>query len=82
MKKILVTFLSFVLLSVGASQALILEFINLNFDGLLERLAETHFNAPGNDFGGAIFWLPAKSLFTSETISLDGEDKHCRKMVR
>ena len=64
------------------SQALVLEFVNLNLEGLLERLAETQFVAPGNNFGGAIFWLPAKSLFTPEAIELNGETKHCRKLAR
>jgi hypothetical protein len=82
MKKIFLLLSAIVFFLLGSSHALVLEFINLNFDGLLDRFAETHFNAPGNDFGGAIFWLPAKSLLTSQEIDLDGETKHCRKMVR
>lgn len=82
MKKFLLGILSFCVLGLGASHALILEFVNLNMEGLLERFAETHFMAPGNDFAGAIFWLPARSLFTPEAISLDGETKYCKKLLR
>lgn len=81
-KKLIFVLLWVAFLGLGSSHALLLEFINLNLDGLIDRFAETHFMAPGNDFVGAIFWLPTKSLVQSEEITLNGETKHCRKLVK
>ncbi len=82
MKKVVLGLLGLLFLSVGSSHALILEFINLNFDGLMDRFAEMQFAAPGNDFGWAMFWLPTKSLDIPEAIHLDGETKYCKKLVK
>jgi len=82
MKK-LIWILFWFTLSIGLSQALILEFINLNLSSLMDRFTEAHFMWSGNDFGWAIFRLPTKSLTFPEEITLSWWDsRNCRKYVR
>jgi len=82
MKK-LIGIIFWISLSLGLSQALVLEFINLNLSSLMDRFTEAHFMGSGNDFGGAIFRLPTKSLAFPKEIALSWWDtRDCRRYVR
>lgn len=59
-----------------------LNFPWLNQTSLLSRFSEIHFSSPGNSFWWGVFWLPIKSLTTSETITAWGVTKTCSKQLR
>jgi len=82
MKKFLLSLISITILSIANTQALLLEFINLNASSLIDRFAEAHFTAPGNNFLGAFFRLPNKTLENKTNIDLNSQTKHCKKLIR
>jgi len=82
MKKIVLWFLLFSIAFCGFSNALFLDFININVQWLADRFSSVHFMGPGNDFGGAFFWLPSKSLPIPQEITLAGQTVTCYKQVR
>jgi len=66
----------------SVSQALLLEFINLNVSSLVDRFTEVHFMGSGNDFGGAFFWTPAISFSFPQSITISGDQRDCYKMAK
>lgn len=52
------------------------------YSGAELSYSDLHFNQDNNDFGGSILWAQAANLGTSETISLNGSNISCNKMIR
>jgi len=62
------------------------QWLQLNFDfttqWLLDRFMPIHFMGAGNNYAWAIFWFTNKSFTYPQTISLNGEERICQKMIR
>lgn len=81
----LIWFLVSIALFGGISHGIYLNFVGLNIDGLLEKFSNVHFVAPGNNFGGAFFWLPSKSLKDAEELSFSAGNNDtisCKSQLR
>jgi len=66
----------------ATSYALILDFTDLNIQTMEDYFSEVHFMAPGNDFGGAIFWFPPFGLSLQQEIEINSESTNCSNLIR
>lgn len=70
----------------NVSNSFLLDFTDINVESLRQRFSEVNFVGPGNDFGGAIFWLDAKNLSTGMILEYGSgptyEKKSCMTQVR
>lgn len=77
--------IGFLTYSVFAS-LITLDFEDINVESLRQRFSEVNFVGPGNDFGGAIFWLDVKNLATGAILDYSTgatyEKKSCMTQVR
>jgi hypothetical protein len=60
---------------------IMLNFSNINIQSFQDKFSLVHFMAPGNDFVGSIFRLPAKSV-SGTHITLTPHSKICTKQIR
>lgn len=78
---LIVGVISLEILMNGKVGAYDLIFSGIQAQNLIDRFTDVHFVAPGNSFGGAVFWLPTSDLGGFAHIHLGAQTRDCRKQV-